>query len=216
MFLTHPLICSSLALGALGILLPTALAEGHGAHGAHHERHSEEHHEGHHEGHHADHHANHHDDHHVSPADEGSSTAALIGSDGSEIGSLTLKQGPHGLMLRVEVSPQGLSPGWHGLHLHQVGDCSDPGSYTRSGGHVGKRAGGHGLMNPDGMEAGDLPNIWAAADGSAGYETVTNQTSLSALTEGDGSALIIHAGPDDHQAQPIGGAGARVACGVIS
>ena len=191
MALSRPMICASLALAAPGLALPAALADGHGAHSARHGA------------------------HHEAAQEDVPSTSALLGSDGAQIGALMLEQGPHGLVLRVEVAAGGLSPGWHGLHLHQIGDCSDPGSYTRSGGHVGKRAGGHGLMNPDGMESGDLPNIWAAEDGSAGYEAFTGQTDLASLKDDDGSALIIHAGPDDHSSQPIGHAGARVACAVI-
>jgi Cu-Zn family superoxide dismutase len=153
-----------------------------------------------------------HSHHHAHAATAGTD---IMGDDGRPVGTLRMADGPHGLIIRVEIGAGGLSPGWHGLHLHQTADCSDPGSYTRSGGHVGKKPGGHGLMNPDGIEAGDLPNIWAAADGSAGYETVTAQTSVTDLKDADGSALIIHAGRDDHISQPIGNAGARVACAAI-
>ena len=68
----------------------------------------------------------------------------------------------------------------------------------------------------EGPEAGDLPNIWAAADGSAGYEAFTTLDTVESLTDADGSAIIIHEAPDDGITQPIGGAGARVACGVVS
>jgi Cu-Zn family superoxide dismutase len=67
----------------------------------------------------------------------------------------------------------------------------------------------------EGPEGGDIPNIWAAADGSAGYEAFTTLTDSEFLMDEDGSAILIHAGPDDAITQPIGGAGARVACGVI-
>lgn len=142
-------------------------------------------------------------------------TASLIGAEGTEIGTANFIDGPNGEMIRVEITPGGLTPGWHGLHLHAVGTCEDVGTFTASGGHQGKMEGGHGLFNPKGPEAGDLPNIWAAADGSAGYEAFTRLTGLDALMDEDGAALIIHAGEDDHLSQPIGGAGARVACGVI-
>lgn len=97
-------------------------------------------------------------------------TAEILGKDGGAIGTANFLSGPNGMMIRVEIVPGGLTPGWHGMHIHAVGDCSDTGTYTLSGGHVGKHDGGHGLLNPKGPEAGDLPNIWAAADGSAGYE----------------------------------------------
>ena len=105
--------------------------------------------------------------------------------------------------------------GWHGIHLHGTGTCEDVGVFKASGGHHGKVEGAHGLLNPKGPEAGDLPNIWVAEDGSAGYEAFTRLTALESLLDEDGSALIIHESEDDHMTQPIGGAGARVACGVI-
>lgn len=145
----------------------------------------------------------------------GHGSASIIGADGAEIGTANFLDGPNGLMIRVELEPGSLTPGWHGIHLHAVGTCEDVGSYTMSGGHVGKMEGGHGLLNPKGPENGDLPNIWAAADGSAGYEAFTTLDTLGALVDEDGSAIIIHAGEDDGMTQPIGGAGARVACGVI-
>lgn len=141
--------------------------------------------------------------------------AEIIGADGAPIGTANLIEGPNGVLLRVKLDAGGLTPGWHGLHLHQIGDCSDHGTFKLSGGHVGKVAGGHGLLNTAGPEGGDIPNIWAAADGSAGYEAFTRLTEMSALADADGSALLIHTAEDDHMTQPIGGAGARVACGVI-
>ncbi|OUX99734.1 superoxide dismutase family protein [Ponticaulis sp.] len=140
----------------------------------------------------------------------------LIGSEGSEIGDINIIEGPNGLLLRITVEPGSLEPGWHGLHMHQVGDCSDVGTFTNSGGHVGKIEGGHGLLNPAGPEGGDIPNIWVAADGSAGYEAFTSLTTGAELINEDGGAIIIHAMEDDHMSQPIGGAGPRVACGVVN
>ncbi|MEL6828678.1 MAG: superoxide dismutase family protein [Pseudomonadota bacterium] len=140
----------------------------------------------------------------------------VIGLEGDAIGTLTGQFGPHGLLIQVEIMAGGLTPGWHGLHLHQVGDCSDVGSFKLSGGHMGMIEGGHGLLNPKGPEIGDVPNIWAAADGSAGYEAFTNLVTPADLSDEDGTALIIHANRDDHLTQPIGGAGPRVACAIIN
>lgn len=142
-------------------------------------------------------------------------TADMVGLEGQAIGAANLTDAPDGLIIRVELAPGSLSPGWHGIHLHATGDCSDIGMYKMSGGHVGKMDGGHGLLNPMGPEKGDLPNIWAAADGSAGYEAFTTLDTLADLTDEDGSAIIIHESADDGLTQPIGGAGARVACGVV-
>lgn len=139
----------------------------------------------------------------------------VISADGEAIGILNILSGPNGLLLEVTIDPNGLTPGWHGLHLHAVGNCDDLGVFKNSGGHVGMIAGGHGLLNPAGPEGGDLPNIWAAIDGSAGYEAFTTLTTAANLADEDGAALIIHEARDDHMTQPIGGAGGRVACAVI-
>jgi Cu-Zn family superoxide dismutase len=104
------------------------------------------------------------------------------------------------------------------LHFHAVGDCSDPGKYEVSKGHVNHTGAKHGLLNAEGPDAGDLPNVFAAADGSANAEVsshVARMLGQNGLKDGDGSALIFHANEDDHQSQPIGGAGGRVACAVI-
>ncbi len=141
--------------------------------------------------------------------------ASIIGVEGTEIGTANLIEGPNGLLLRIALEPGAMTPGWHGLHLHAKGDCSDVGVFKASTGHVGKVEGGHGLLNPAGPEGGDIPNIWVAADGSAGYEAYTTLTTGASLMDEDGSAIIIHENEDDHLTQPIGGAGARVACGAL-
>jgi Cu-Zn family superoxide dismutase len=145
-----------------------------------------------------------------------SASADVLGMEGASIGQATFTQGPTGVLIHVEIAPGGLTPGWHGLHLHEVGDCSDTGTFKLSGGHQGKHDGAHGLLNSVlGPEPGDLPNAWAAADGSAGYEAFSSLFDLVSALDADGLALLIHAGPDDQVSQPIGGAGDRVACGVI-
>ena len=151
-----------------------------------------------------------------------SSSFAIVGA-GTPMagGTVTLTQAPKGLLVRIEA--EGLSPGWHAVHFHSVADCSDPG-FKASGGHVHDAAAAgsvHGLLNPNETDLGDLPNIHAAADGRAAAEIFAPSVSLGSvedranLLDADGSALVIHASPDDHQSQPIGGAGARVACAAI-
>lgn len=152
--------------------------------------------------------------------DDGRIRVPVIGTDGAQIGRAAVRGTPaQGVLLEVEIDAGGLAPGWHGLHLHQVGDCSDIGAFTNSGGHVGLIEGGHGFLNEAGPEAGDLPNIWAGEDGSAGGEFITDRLAVAAhapaLLDGDGTALIIHESRDDHASQPIGGAGARVACAAF-
>ena len=150
-------------------------------------------------------------------ANEESSTGAevargqLMGTDGANIGNFTFRQGNSGLLLYVEA--EGLSPGGHGIHLHSIGSCSP--DFKASAGHINTVDKPHGLLNPDGVHDGDLPNIYAAADGTAKAEIFTALVKLETLLDDDGSAVVIHAQPDDHLTQPIGGAGDRVGCGVI-
>ena len=140
-------------------------------------------------------------------------TVDLKDGAGKAIGKATLVDAPKGVLLKVEV--KGLAPGWHGLHFHEKADCSKS-DFTSAGGHThggGDRV--HGLLNPKANETGDLPNIYIAADGTGSTEVFSSLTTLAALKDADGSAVLIHAGADDHQTQPIGGAGARVACGEV-
>lgn len=147
-------------------------------------------------------------------------SGALKTADGAVIGSVSLRQGPRGVLVTVEAS--GLTPGWHGAHFHAVGRCDDP-KFQNSGGHVNhpteKKP--HGLLNPASPDFGDLPNLWVGADGRGGAQWHTPLVSVSgaggapALLDGDGAALVIHANADDHKTQPIGGAGDRVACAVL-
>lgn len=140
-------------------------------------------------------------------------TAELKNSSGQAIGAVTLTEAPKGVLMKVEA--KGLSAGWHGLHFHEKGDCSKS-DFTSAGAHVhGPAAAVHGLLNPKANDLGDLPNIHAGQDGTAAAEVFSTLVTLKALRDADGSAVVIHASPDDHASQPIGGAGARVACAVI-
>lgn len=140
---------------------------------------------------------------------------SIVGTSGSEIGKASFTAAPQGVLIRVLVPAGGLSPGWHGAHLHMVGDCSDTAKFEHAGAHIQKSSTYHGLLYEHGPESGDLPNISVAGDGSASVELFTSLITMSELQDADGSALIIHAKPDDHVSQPIGNAGDRVGCAVI-
>ena len=143
--------------------------------------------------------------------------ATMINKEGAEIGFARLTQAPTGVLIHIKVS--GLKPGKHGLHLHSLGVCEPGAGFKTAKGHVGKVKGAHGLMNPKGPEPGDLPNLFVGADGVGETEVFTTMVSIKKgdhpLLDSDGSTFIIHEAPDDHITQPIGGAGARVACGII-
>lgn len=142
-------------------------------------------------------------------------TYEIVGNDGKKIGEAALTASPHGTLLGVKVEAGGLKPGKHGLHFHEKADCSDMAKFEKSGKHAGHGEGKHGLLNPNGPEPGDLPNLVAEADGSAEAEFFTQLVKLDELKDADGSALLIHADADDQMSQPIGKAGARVACAMV-
>lgn len=146
--------------------------------------------------------------------------ATLVDASGQRVGRAVLTQGPTGLLIRIEAD--GLTPGWHGVHIHAVAACEAP--FTSAGGHInhGEPKDPHGLLNAQGPDDGDLPNIHADAEGRVRAEVFTTRARIARdgpgqwLWDADGSALVIHASADDHGSQPIGGAGARVACGVMA
>ncbi|WP_417488715.1 superoxide dismutase family protein [Maricaulis sp.] len=147
----------------------------------------------------------------------------LIIRDRSPAGSVSLHQGPEGVVIRIEADglPADARNQWHGAHLHSIGDCSSE-DFTSSAGHINPSGRQHGLLNPEGPDNADLPNLWVDGDGAIRAEVYTTRVSLEgsdtlpALLDADGSALVIHAGSDDQTSQPIGGAGARIACAVIT
>ncbi|WP_116091321.1 superoxide dismutase family protein [Sphingomonas crusticola] len=128
-------------------------------------------------------------------------------------GSVTVSPAPKGVLVHVEAA--GLTPGWHAAHFHEKADCGDA-AFKLAGGHVhGAAPVVHGLLNPAATDNGDLPNLYAGADGSAKAEFFTTALTMAALQDADGSAVVIHAKADDFISQPIGGAGDRVGCAVI-
>ena len=140
-----------------------------------------------------------------------SAESAIVGRDGGVIGRAMMTDGPNGMLLRVDI--EGLSEGFHGLHLHQIGDCSDNAAgFKASGGHINPEGKAHGLLNPDGPDMADLPNIYAGPSGHARAEFFSPGLTAAMALDGDGFAVVVHQNQDDHQTQPIGGAGPRVAC----
>ena len=147
---------------------------------------------------------------------EPSANASLFDTSGTRIGLATFSE-VHGSGL-MGVSVSGLSPGRHGMHIHENGACTPPG-FESAGGHFNPGAKKHGSLNPEGPHAGDMPNLVVEADGSA---DTTFTVAASLLAQGSGSmigaqkrAFVIHADPDDEKTDPSGNSGARVVCGVI-
>lgn len=157
----------------------------------------------------------------------GANTQALIiNAAGQQIGTASLTEGPRGVLIQIDLQPGSISAGWHGLHFHAVGHCEDHGAgFMASTGHLGRGEGiTHGFLSSNGPEAGDLPNLYAPAAGPIRMELFSSFVTLSPeavggrlpLLDADGAALVIHADPDDYLSQPVGMAGARVACGVLA
>lgn len=145
-------------------------------------------------------------------------SAQLRGPDGRELGVIELGQRASGVVIHGEL--QGLPPGWHALHVHEVGACSP--DFSAAGGHFNPTDAHHGTGD-GGLHAGDLPNIWVHENGVAKFEMLTDRFALTeaaatpapTLFDQDGAAIVIHAQPDDYVSQPSGAAGDRIACGVI-
>ena len=142
----------------------------------------------------------------------------FVDAGGNRIGHVQLHQDRLG-EVRVDVRVRGLSVGLHGIHIHSVASCEGP-AFLSAGGHYNPIPHEHGLENPNGPHAGDLPNLVVDADGHGRLSATTDRVTLTegpaTLFDLDGSALIIHANPDDQVTNVgNGGSGPRIACAVI-
>lgn len=137
-------------------------------------------------------------------------TATLVDTAGATIGTAHFVEDAAGL-LHVNVKVDGLAPGLHGIHIHEVARC-DP-TFAAAGAHHNPPGAAHGA------HAGDLPNLIVNDAGRGRLNASTERATLSAgavsVFDVDGSSIIIHAAPDDFVTQPTGNSGARIACGVI-
>jgi Cu-Zn family superoxide dismutase len=153
----------------------------------------------------------------MQPSTDTTATADLRNASGQSVGTAQLTQ--VGNVVRIVLDARGVPPGLHGVHIHAVGKC-DPPDFTSAGPHFNPTGKQHGALNPQGSHAGDLPNLNVAADGSGRLETATEQITLgtgaTSVWDADGSALVVHAAPDDFKTDPTGNSGARIACGVIT
>lgn len=149
----------------------------------------------------------------------------LRDSGGLVVGTVRIKQ--HGDEVVVRAAVHGLAPGFHGFHVHAAGECVPP--FTSAGSHYNPAASGHG------QHAGDMPSLLVNSDGAADLQFTTDRFSLADLRDSDGSAVIVHASPDNFAHIPTryhshtentlgpdsatlatGDAGARIACGLVA
>jgi Cu-Zn family superoxide dismutase len=147
-----------------------------------------------------------------------SATAEMRSASGVRYGTLTLERSVAGV--RIDGALTGVPPGVHGIHFHEVGRCEGP-SFASAGAHVNPTGAQHGLENPRGPHAGDLPNLFANAAGQMVVDIATPRVTLTSdqpagLFDTDGTALVIHANADDQRTDPSGNSGERIACGVVT
>lgn len=168
-------------------------------------------------------------------ADSGSNdrnevSAKLVDPDGKKVGTVEIEEDDGATQVNVRVN--GLSAGYHGFHVHTTGKCeadsAAPDDPSKTGDFLS--AGGH--LNPDesahGEHLGDLPSLLVNEDGTADLE-FTGPFTLDDIRDADGSAVMIHSGPDNYANVPeryapegpdqdttkTGDAGDRIACAVI-
>lgn len=145
-----------------------------------------------------------------------SAEATLKDKDGKQVGVATLIQQGDGV--RIALTGYRLPPGEKGVHIHAVGVCQPP-EFNSAEAHFNPGGKKHGMGVPEGPHAGDLPNLKVAANGEGGIDYVNTLVTLrpgpNSLLGDNGTAIIIHAAPDDMKTDPTGNSGGRIACGVI-
>jgi Cu-Zn family superoxide dismutase len=143
-----------------------------------------------------------------------SASADLLARSGSTVSGTVGFSETDG-RLRVEAKVTGLTPGEHGFHVHEAGDCSAPDASSAKG-HFNPMSKAHGHHTSDEHHGGDMPNLIADAQGVALYRAELRGLTLSGPTGVVGRSIVIHADADDYKSQPAGNSGKRIACGVIA
>jgi Cu-Zn family superoxide dismutase len=160
--------------------------------------------------------------HHSVPINDGSlhADAHLLDTLGTEIGVVRLTETPGTPGVEVSIKVDGgVTSGLHGIHFHSVGVCKPDGAFASAGGHFNPAGKKHGLFNPDGPHAGDFETLTIDSFHKGSFVANDARITLSpgpnSLLDVDGSAVVLHALPDDQRTDPSGMSGARIACGVV-
>jgi Cu-Zn family superoxide dismutase len=144
-------------------------------------------------------------------------SATFFNSQGQEIGHAALTQTTSGVLIDIDLS--NVAEGEHGFHIHETGICDPADGFKSAGGHFEPAQHQHGYLAEHGPHAGDMPNQFVGTDGELRAHAFNLNVSLAegpaSLFDADGSAIVIHADPDDYSSQPTGNAGDRIACAVI-
>ena len=143
----------------------------------------------------------------------------LIAKGGERAGTVTITDTPNGVLVTAQIEAGRIEAGEHAMHFHETGDCSDTETFEKAGGHYNPTGAEHGFIPEGGPHAGDMPNIVIVEGGQTEVSAFDAMVRLregdAPLLDDDGSALVIHAGPDDYASQPSGKSGDRVACAEL-
>jgi Cu-Zn family superoxide dismutase len=146
-------------------------------------------------------------------------TAKLKDAKGNDVGTATIVSKGQGV--EVKLALKDLPPGEHAMHFHQNATC-DPPDFKSAGGHFNPTGKSHGLDNPSGHHAGDMPNFTVQRDGTAKTTLKDDAVVLgtgdepNSLFANGGTSIMVHAKADDMKTDPSGNSGDRIACGVIT
>ena len=141
--------------------------------------------------------------------------ATLKDASDKEVGHATLIGTTGGVLITLDLTA--VPAGERAIHIHAVGKCEPP-KFESAGPHFNPEQHQHGVINPKGPHAGDMPNLHVPESGKLQIEVLNTNVAISeaSLLDADGSAIVIHAAADDYKTDPAGNAGDRIACGVIT
>jgi len=144
-------------------------------------------------------------------------TVNLKDGQGKAVGTATISPAAQGVKIKLNV--QNLTPGEHAIHFHETAKCDGP-DFKTAGPHFNPDGKKHGLQNPEGPHAGDMPNFTVDAKGKSKATVTDPNVTLGddphSVFTGGGTSLVIHAKADDGKTDPSGSSGERVACGLIT